>query len=155
MRQYLTVLLLLLGAVAVAGPTQAQEISFMPGEWRYSVDGVLGPAPLSHEGTECVREDEAQVSLKELVDDLDNECTVTAFEESPGMLKASMVCTGNLPMSADAVVERTGTRADAKLTGTMFTGSPLEAPISLTGTKAAWYLPIKSRAGFSDQQTTR
>jgi|GEM_PF-3818337 len=133
-RAMLMVLSLLPGTALAAGTAQAQQISFMPGEWRYSVEGVAGPAPLAHEGTECVRQDEAQVSLKALVDELDNDCKVTRFEESSGTLKASMVCTGNLPLSVDAIVERTGTRADATLTGTMFTGSALEAPISLTGT---------------------
>lgn len=134
MQKYLIITSLLLGAMAGGSPAQAQQISIMPGEWRYSVEGSIGPAPLSEEGTECIRQDEAQVSLKALVDDLDNDCVVTAFEETASTLKASMVCTGNLSLSAEAVVERTGTRADAKLTGSLFTGTALEAPIALTGT---------------------
>lgn len=117
-----------------AATASAQTISIDPGEWRYIIDGKLGPTPLSNSGTDCVSPDEATADLGDLVNALSNDCNLISSDQSGDSISAKVVCTGSLPIEADLALTVAGDSAEAVATGALFTGTPAEAPISFMAT---------------------
>ena len=127
-------LALILSALVFLPGANAQEISIEPGEWRYSVNGLLGLFPLTEDGTECVSPDEATADLQELVDGLGAECTLENAKRVGNNITASVACEGALPIEADVDITATSTKADIKVVGTMSTGGSTEFPVNLNAT---------------------
>lgn len=124
----------LVGVALWAAAASAQTISIEPGEWEYNLEGQFGPTAISDDGTDCVSPDEATADLADLIEGLGNDCRLTAFERAGDRLTASVVCTGNLPLHADAEVTMSDGAAEADMTGTLFTDTPAEAPLAMRAT---------------------
>ena len=126
---------LCVGAFALASISEAQDISVEPGEWKYSANGVMGPIPLSENGTGCVVPEQASVNLDEFVKGvLDASCSISDVEQDGGKLTAVLTCDETVLLTADLDMELTDAAARVNVTGEMKVSEGVAFPVDLSGT---------------------
>ncbi len=116
--------------VACTSGAAADTISVRPGLWQWELKAVVGPAPITQSGTECVAADEASISFEELAADLNNACTVARLDTTPTGVSFSLVCSGDVPGQIDGVFDYSDDAAKLNAAGEANLGGA-PAPLSV------------------------
>ncbi len=103
--------LCVLGASGASHAAEPGVVSVTPGMYAWSQTTIirLDPIefPIKEENLECLRDEKSQMSLQDIADDLDNECTMTRVDAIDGGYSFDMSCEGNVAgtVSGNLIVE--------------------------------------------------
>ncbi|MEO1015511.1 MAG: DUF3617 family protein [Pseudomonadota bacterium] len=117
----------------LAGGAAAQEISVTPGLWAWQLNANVGPTPFNEDGSRCVSEDEATMSVADLTAGLDGECDVTRLEETADGIAFALTCGGAVPGSVAGLFQTDGETASIDADGVIELNG-VEAPLTATAT---------------------
>ena len=90
----LTVCLAPCAIAPVANVENAGEVQVLPGYWNWSHKTRLAAIEFTEENTECLPEDKAQVSLQDLAEDLDQNCSLSDVIANESGYDFTLTCNG-------------------------------------------------------------
>jgi len=93
---------------AASGQTR-DNASFLvrPGMWEWRQETQVAGLPIRETNTECLRDEEAAMTLKGLAYDLDEACTVADVTGGGGAYRFQLICGGDIPGAAAAELTHT------------------------------------------------
>lgn len=119
--------------ICLASAAFAQTLSVEPGNWVWSATVNMSGIPISQEGTECVRPEEATQSLSELTTGLDDGCAVSDVEQTGNTTRFSVVCQGDIGLEADGRIDLLGQEVRLELEGALSLDGQTPTPVKASG----------------------
>ena len=92
------------------------SVTVEPGLWAWTHETIIGQMPINESSTQCIHPGQNQMSLKEMAEELNNDCQARDITETNGAYAFTLTCSGQIPGQAkgsltkkDGVVEMRAT----------------------------------------------
>jgi hypothetical protein len=97
-------------SAAVADTAKDARFDVNAGLWSWKQETSVAGIPIRETNTECLDAEKARMTLKALAYDLDDSCTVDNVSPAAGGYNFKLICTGDIPGTAQAVLTHTDRR---------------------------------------------
>ncbi len=94
-------------SAAVADTQKDANFNVNAGLWSWKQETSVAGIPIRETNTECLDAEKARMTLRALAYDLDESCTVDNVSPAPGGYNFKLICRGDIPGTAQAVLTYT------------------------------------------------